>query len=172
MSDAPRYLIDSNILIEAHRHYYAFNLCPGFWKSLVWLHGQDRVLSLDKVKDEITRETDDLVTWATTDMPETGFAVSQEDVVVEWFAKMQIWAQEQTQFTDAAKEEFAQVADAWLIAYARAHNLILVTHELYKSDVKKRIPIPNVFRAFNVQCANTFEMLSALSISYDWDVPS
>ncbi len=26
MSDSPRYLIDSNILIEAHRHYYKFNL--------------------------------------------------------------------------------------------------------------------------------------------------
>ncbi len=129
-------------------------------------------MSLDKVKDEITREADELATWATTVMPETGFAVSQEDVVVEWFGKMQVWAQGQVQYTDAAKEEFAQVADAWLIAYARAHGLVLVTHEQYKPDKKKKIPIPNVCRAFDVKCANTFEMLTALSIAYEWDVPS
>ena len=172
MSDTARYLIDSNVFIEAHRHYYAFNLCPGFWKSLVWLHGQDRLLSLDKVKDEITRESDELVAWAVNTMPDTGFAVSKEDDVLEWFGKMQVWAQGQPQYTDAAKEEFASVADAWLIAYARAYGLILVTHEQYKPDVKRRVPIPNVCKAFDVPHVNTFEMLTALTIRYDWSEPT
>lgn len=166
-----RYLIDSNVLIEAHRHYYAFNLCPGFWDSLIWLHGCDRVFSLDKVKNEIAGENDELAGWAVDVMPAAGFLSSQEDAVVEWFAKMQVWAQAQFQYSDAAKEEFALVADAWLIAYARAHGLTLVTQEQYKPNVKRRIPIPNVCKAFNVPYANTFEMLTALSIRYGWSAP-
>lgn len=171
MSASSRYLIDSNVLIEAHRRYYGFDLCPGFWESIVWLHGQNRVLSLDKVRDELVRESDDLVTWATSVMPATGFAVSNESQVLDWFGKMQVWAQEQSQFTPAAKEEFAIVADAWLVAYARVHSLVLVTHEEYRPDVKKRIPIPNVCKAFDVRHVNTFEMLKSLTIRYHWNIP-
>lgn len=167
-----RYLIDSNIFIEAHRRYYAFNLCPGFWQSLVWLHGQDRVISLDRVKNELSDEGDSLDEWAKNTMPASGFAPSNDPIVVEWFGKIQIWAQNHSQFTDAAKEEFAQVADAWLIAYARAHGLILVTHEQFKPGVKKRIPIPNVCNQFDVPCANTFEMLTSLDVKYHWETPA
>ena len=63
------FLLDSNIFIEAYRRYYAFNLCPGFWDSLIWLHEQNRLLSLDKVKDELTEEPDDLSDWAKTVFP-------------------------------------------------------------------------------------------------------
>ncbi len=28
------FVLDSNIFIEAHRRYYAFDICPGFWDSL------------------------------------------------------------------------------------------------------------------------------------------
>ena len=171
MSVSIRYLIDSNVLIEAHRRYYGFDLCPGFRESIVWLHGKNRVISLDKVRDELVRESDALVTWATSVMPDTGFAVSNEVQVLDWFGKMQVWAQEQTQFTSAAKEEFASVADAWLVAYARAHDLVLVTHEEYRPDVKKRIPIPNVCKAFDVVHMNTFEMLKALAVRYHWTSP-
>jgi esterase/lipase len=167
-----RYLIDSNIFIEAHRRYYAFNLCPGFWKSLLWLHGQGHILSLDKVKDELTEETDDLEDWAKNTMPKSGFAPSDDSMVVELYGKIQIWAQNNSQFIDAAKEEFAQVADPWLIAFARAHEMVLVTHEQYVPQVKKRIPIPNVCREFGVRHANTFEMLTAFQVQYHWSEPS
>lgn len=71
---------------------------------------------------------------------------------------------QETQFTDSAKSEFASVADSWLIACAKAFNYILVTHEEYDPNIKKRIPIPNACRAFNIDFINTFEMLRRLNI--------
>ncbi|MHB1955762.1 MAG: DUF4411 family protein, partial [Sulfobacillus sp.] len=47
--------------------------------------------------------------------------------------------------------------------YARANNNILVTHEVYDPNIKKRIPIPNVCRAFGVEHVDTFEMLRRLN---------
>ncbi len=45
----PCYLIDTSVFIQAYRAYYSFRLCPGFWESLVELHNQGRVLSIDRV---------------------------------------------------------------------------------------------------------------------------
>jgi hypothetical protein len=30
-----KYLLDSNVFIEAYRRYYSFDICPGFWDCLV-----------------------------------------------------------------------------------------------------------------------------------------
>jgi len=32
---AARYILDANVFIEATRRYYAFDLAPKFWDSLV-----------------------------------------------------------------------------------------------------------------------------------------
>lgn len=165
------YLLDSNVFIEAHRRYYAFHLCPGFWKSLIWLHVRSSVISLDKVKDEMVTEADALAAWSREVMPESAFAVSENEDVLQVYSELQVWAQSQGQFTSAALEEFATVADAWLIAYAKVHDLKLVTHEVYDGNIKRRIPIPNVCRDFGVITMDSFEMLSELSISFDWSPP-
>lgn len=56
------------------------------------------------------------------------------------------------------------VADSWLIAMAKAYQYTIVTHEEYKSDIKRKIPIPNVCRAFDIPYINTFEMLRRLGV--------
>ena len=28
-----KYLLDSNVFIEAKNRYYAFDICPGFWEG-------------------------------------------------------------------------------------------------------------------------------------------
>ncbi|HHX95367.1 MAG TPA: DUF4411 family protein, partial [Clostridia bacterium] len=65
---------------------------------------------------------------------------------------------------DAAKAEFASVADSWLIAYSKAYDFTIVTNEQYQPHIKRRIPIPNVCNAFSIDCVNTFEMLRALNV--------
>jgi len=143
--DNTRYLIDTSVFIQAQRTYYAFNLCPGFWESLVWLHKQGRVFSLDKVMEEICDgEEDDLVNWAKKSMPSKCFLACDDPEVIGWYAKMQLWANSEPQFSPAAKAEFASAADAWLVAYAKAKNLTVVTQEVFSANVRWRIPIPNV----------------------------
>ena len=164
-----RYLIDSSVFIQAHRTYYAFGLCPGFWDSLVWHHSQGSVLSLDKVRDEIGDEGDALARWAATIIPAAAFASSSDADVISRYAEMPVWANSQAQYTAAARAEFASVADAWLVAYAKAKNLTLVTQEVFAANVKARIPIPNVCKTFDVNYTDSFTMLKNLSVQFNWD---
>ncbi len=36
------YLVDSDVLITAKNLYYAFDICPGFWKCLLHHHRENR----------------------------------------------------------------------------------------------------------------------------------
>ncbi|MED4400212.1 DUF4411 family protein [Metabacillus fastidiosus] len=62
-----------------------------------------------------------------------------------------------SQFTVAAKEEFARNAVAWLIAYAKAKGHTLVTHEVFNPQSKKKILIPVVCEEFEVRYVNTLK---------------
>ena len=47
------YIVDSDVFITAKNLYYAFDLCPGFWTSVVHHHREGRVFSIDRVRSEL-----------------------------------------------------------------------------------------------------------------------
>ncbi len=47
------YLVDSDVFITAKNLYYAFGLCPGFWKSVLHHHRTGRIFSVDRVRGEL-----------------------------------------------------------------------------------------------------------------------
>ena len=157
------YVLDANAFIQAHRKFYAFNICPGYWQALLWNQTQTRVCSIDKVRDELETGGDALWDWA-----KTNFAFHSTDTITEHFGEVATWVQKQSQFTPAAIAEFMDVADGWLCAYAKAHNLVLVTLEIHKPDKKTNVPLVNVCKAFNVETITPFEMLSRLGIRLGW----
>jgi hypothetical protein len=67
--------VDSDVFITAKNQYYAFDICPGFWKSLIHHHQQARVYSVDRVRSELLagRKTEDLVVWVKDELPEGFF---------------------------------------------------------------------------------------------------
>lgn len=166
MSTAPCYLLDANIFLDAMKRYYAFDLCPGFWAALVEQHASGRVFSIDRVRDELDQVDDQLRQWMTTVMPASHFAASDDEATIDWFTKMMAWVQAQAQFSSQAKAEFAGVADGWLIAYAKAHDLVVVTHEVHAPDAKRKVPMPNVCKAFGVTSQNSFDMLRSLKVRF------
>lgn len=170
MTAQGKYLLDANTFIEAHRRYYSFDICPGFWKSLVWLHSKGSVQSIDKVRDELMngKGVDALKKWVKLVMPSVAFASTNEPPVWEWFGKIQTWVQAAEQFMPAAKQKFASGADSWLIAYAKAHDLILVTHEVFDPLIKKKVPIPNVCKEFEIVYTDTFDVLRKCGIKLEW----
>jgi hypothetical protein len=171
MSTAKPYVLDSNVFIEAKRRYYAFDLCPGFWDALVWHQARGDVGSIDRVKIELQRGDDDLTGWVETAMPVACFASTDDQAVVDWFAKIVAWVQAQSQFLPEAKAEFAQSADGWLIAYAKVTGRVLVTHEVLAKDARRNVPIPNVCEEFAVPYLDTFQMLKALQARFTWQPP-
>ena len=47
------YVVDSDVLITAKNLYYAFDICPGFWRCLLHHHRRGRVFSIDPVRREL-----------------------------------------------------------------------------------------------------------------------
>lgn len=157
-----RYLLDANPFIEAKNRYYGFDICPGFWSSLVIQHEAKRIFSIDRVADELKEQDDEVKQWIENQAPPTFFKKSEDQAVIHKFQQMVNWVYSQPQFFEAAKVEFASVADGWLLAYASVNGLVVVTHEELAPKAQRKVPIPNVCIEFEIPYVNTFEMLRDL----------
>ena len=160
----PLFVLDTNVFIGAHNDYYAPDFCPAFWDCILQYFCAGRLISIDRVFTEIEKPVD-LVQWA-QDAPNDFFAFSGEQPVRNAYSTIIDWVQNNSQFKPEAKSKFAAVADGWLVAYAQAHNAVVVTHERFSADAKGRVLIPNVCQQFNVPYLNTFEMLRQLGVRF------
>jgi hypothetical protein len=136
VTDDKVFVLDANVFIEAKRHYYAFDLAPKFWESLIDLAGCDQIVSIDRVKEELVRGKDELSDWAKGDFSH-GFASTSDDDIIEKYRDIMTWVYDQVQFQDAAKTGFAAGADGWLVAYAMVNGCVVVTHEEMRPNVRK-----------------------------------
>lgn len=161
------YLLDANVFIEASRRYYAFDIAPPFWKALSEFAEKGKLISIDRVKNELLRGKDELSKWAKETFSKW-FKSTDNDSVLANYRKVIEWAENHSQFTQEAKNELykADNADAWLVAYALSDGNVIVTHEVYKSEAKKEIPIPNICRDFGIDYIDTFEMLRRLNFKF------
>lgn len=163
MSPGTVYVLDANVFIEAARRYYAFDLVPKFWESLIDHAANGQIQSIDRVKKELVRGKDELAGWAKGHFSHA-FGTTDDADVIQSYGQIMTWVQSQIQFSDAAKADFASGADGWLVAYAKAKGCVVVTHEVPAPDAKRKIPIPNVCEAFDVPFIDTFQMLRALGV--------
>lgn len=102
------------------------------------------------------------------DGPRELFVSSAEQRVVDVFSGIMEWVNGNGQFRPDAKEQFAATADGWIAAYAKVHSAVVVPHEQYRPNVKRRVPLGNVCDAFHVVAQDTFEMLPELDVCFDW----
>jgi hypothetical protein len=163
--DGTAYVLDANVFIQAARRYYAFDLAPGFWQSLIDHAATGRIRSIDRVKQELLRGNDDLANWAKRDFAHAFHSTDEPDVTGA-YRDVIAWVQSQAQFFDAAKAEFANVADGWLVAFAKAKGCIVVTHEVLAPGRQNNVPIPNVCQALDVPFVDTFQMLRNLGVRW------
>jgi hypothetical protein len=160
------YVLDANIFIEAHKRYYAFDICPGYWAVLINCQADGRVHSIDRVQVELTSQADALSRWV-QGLPPSFFAGTGDPQVVSLFGNIITWVQSQPQYLPAGKSAFAAGADGWLVAYAKANNLIIETDEVPNPNIKRKVPIPNVCDAFGVDYISTFNLLRALRVNFN-----
>lgn len=163
--DSRFFVLDSNIFIEAHRRYYSFDICPGFWDALTYYCFENKLFSIDRVLEELQGK-DLLSEWA-KNTAHNLFVSTREEAIYTRYAEIMTWVNRQ-EFSERAKAEFARGADGWLVAYVLVHGGLLVTHEKPVIQVKNRVPIPNVCNHFNVEYLNTFSMLRELEIVFRW----
>lgn len=157
-----RFLIDSNVFIEAKYFHYNFNYCRIFWDFILDLHSKGLVYSINAVRKELTIKDDELSDWVKNEVP-SGF-FEDENTSFNSYAQLMTWSQS-LDVHEKAKIDFADItkADAFLIAHAMSHNMSIITHEAEKPGAKRRILIPNAAKAQGVKTITLFEFLAIYS---------
>lgn len=166
----PSYIVDSDVFITAKNRYYAFDICPGFWDSVIHGFQMGRLRSIDKVRQELLngRPEEDLVQWVKNGLPADFFLDTAEPEVVAAFGEVMLWVQRSPQYFDRAKAEFATKADGWLVAYAMVHGRCVATNEQPNPDSRKEVKLPDVCTQFGVAYEDTFAMIRALQVRYEY----
>lgn len=165
MNDTSKFILDANVFIEAARRYYAFDLAPCFWEALNKHANNGQVSTIDRIKDELEKGNDELSRWIKQVFYQWCDTTNQS-TVISAYGDIMKWVNSESQYSPEAKASFAAGADGWLIAYAAAKHYIVVTHERFDSRIKRRVPIPNVCREFDVQYLDTFQMLRKLDVKF------
>ncbi|MBO9186226.1 DUF4411 family protein [Rhizobium sp. L80/93] len=160
-----KFLLDSNIFIEAKNRYYGFDICPGFWDWIDHVCAND-VASIVEVRDELIDGRDDLADWITARNEVAWFLRVDDDATQSNFVEVADHVSN-AGYTASAVAKFLSKADPWLIAKAITLGATIVTHETVgQPSAKNRVMIPNVCVNFGVPCLDTFDALRQMSASF------
>jgi len=150
-----KYLIDSDVFIQAKNRHYGFAVCPGVWVWIERAHSAGDVCCAARVGKELREGNDRLAEWAKTQS--TLFVPTNEPTVAA-LREVSTWANE-SHYEPPAVAEFLGAADSELVAFAKAHELTVVAHEVASNG--KKIKIPNACKQFGVAYCDPFAMLDA-----------
>jgi hypothetical protein len=163
------YVVDSNFFIQTHRESYPLDIAFSFWKKVKQLADKGRIISIDKVKNEIYDKNDALEAWCKANLPEDFFKDSSQ--VMAAYGQVSTWAiSNSAHYMPNALNEFldADEADAFIVAYALADptNRVVVTQEKSEPNRKNKVKIPEACNALNVQFVNTIDMFRQLGETF------
>lgn len=152
------HLLDANVFIEAKNFYYRFDTFPGFWEWLDIEQAKGNISSIEPIYDELLKGNDELAVWA-KERRNTGWFLSVDDVETQKnFADVADWTMKGP-FKETAKSEFMDCGDPWLIAKAKSIGVTVVTQETFDARIRRRVKIPNVCRAIQVNYMNIFDLI-------------
>lgn len=163
------YIVDSNFFIQAHRETYPLDVAFSFWNKVKALAADGKIISIDKVKDEVYNRNDELEAWCKHNLPEDFFK-NTSDVLTE-YQQVVGWAvSKSAHYSQNAISEFldADEADAFLVAYAMkdAASRTIVTQEVSRPEMKSKIKIPEPCTAFNVRFIKAIEVFRELGETF------
>jgi len=158
-----KYLLDSNIFIQSRKEL-PMDVWVSFWQRLKELAQDGKIFTSTKVKEEVDKGFDELPEWLKVNVPKS-FYLSVDAEVLHEYTETQNWAARQGRFTSTALMNFADVADAYIVATAKAKNLKLVTFEKSNPDSKKRVMIPDACDGIGAQYCDLNTMLRELHVT-------
>lgn len=158
------YVLDANIFIQPYNTFYALDLAPGYWKKIGELISNEEICSVKPILKEILAGDDDLAGWVKGNIL-TGFRDSSDADTVRIYREIISWAMGPNEFKPSAKSGFAEVADPWLIAYAKSKGFEVVTMEVPNPKRKNKIQIPEVCSLFDVKYHNLYQFMRKKGIT-------
>ena len=160
-----RYLLDSNVLIDADRDYYPIDRVPEFWEWLLHLAAQGLLKVPVEAFEEVKDGKGQLVEW----IKEHKAALLEE---TELEAGPVSRAVEDGYAPDLTENELEKLkADPFIVAYGVAlpGQVTVVTMERSKPKRQRaNRHIPDVCADLGVPCIDTYELLRRLDFRTDW----
>lgn len=157
------YLFDSNIFIRS-KHEMPADVWPSFWVRISELIRDGKISSSVKVKEEIDKGDDELTEWM-RDNATNDFYLPVDGDVLTKYAETQNWAMRNPVFNEVARNDYANVADAYIVATAAAKNMTVVTYETSDPMCKKRVKIPDACIASGVRYCDLNTALRELGVT-------
>ena len=151
-----KYLLDTNVFIEAKNTHCDFDVCPGFWEWLLIKNKEGIIFSVQKVKEELITGTDELAQWARNRHGE--FFLTPDENVIIAMREISRWTSSR-EFPERETARFLDNADYFLVAHALAHDFAVVTREKFVNPPTNKIKIPNVCDVFGIDFLSPFELL-------------
>lgn len=142
------YIVDTNIFIRSY-HEMPMDIWETFWKRITEAANAGLLFSITAVKEEIEKGNDTLKQWIKENLP-SNFFFKLDDDILQCYQETQEWAAAQPHFKETAREDFAILADAFLIAAAKSKGATLITYEKSDMNSRKRVKIPDVCQALGV----------------------
>ena len=104
------FFVDSDTLLTAHRRYYSFDICPGFWNNLINHHEREKIFSINHVRQELLRgdDKDDLFQWVSNKLPPSFFLEENSTEVVLVYKRIVKWARGHSNYSDQAHANYMQ----------------------------------------------------------------
>ena len=158
-----QYIIDANILITASRQLYPFDIMPGFWTQLLE-KGENKLVLLDKVKEEIYQGSDELADWLQQNEQAFVQKDMNDNLVVAAYGQVIQSVMDNDIYMEVAKSDFASVADSWICAHALSKGYVIVTQETFDQNCRRRVKIPNVCKEFDMEYINLIQFLRELGM--------
>lgn len=164
------YILDTNVFITAAKNYYPLDFCPGFWEFLITKSLDNSICVARSIVDEITNgvsDDDPLKQWLHNNIGNIRIVENSREIQ-ENFG--QILTDINTQnfpnrFSQENINNFASVADSWIISTALTHGMTIVTNETLSGQNSTKIKIPNVCNHYNIPYITPFSMLRNLGIN-------
>ncbi len=170
-----KYILDTNVYIQAHIGYYNPDIAPNYWDLLKDFGLKDLIKSPKQVKNEITQKSQWLSTWKKDNRI---FLDDDLDGIMPFFTEVkEIYkAVKQTNFEilkkqyrgkyTPSKDEPLSDPDIFVIATALFYKkhfpsteIVMVTKENNTINPYKSVRIPHVCKALGIRCIDDFDFL-------------
>lgn len=172
------YFLDTNVLVNAKRTYFGFDICPDYWGWLLHENKQGNIFSINEVYEEIVNPkdrrnnplpnthrsySDDLSRWAEGDGK--SMFISHDQKSVNGYIEVSRWIGDHTIYSPGAKSLFLRPnnADPFLIGHALTSSQHAVVTLEVTDRTQREIKIPDVCRHFKVDCITPYDMLRKLT---------
>jgi len=172
-----KFVLDTSVYIQAARFYYAFDIVPGFWDFLKSLIRKEHICSPTIVLDEIRNgQSDALKTWTDRHAQELFLPQDMDTNIIQ--AYVQISNYVVANYEDHHAKAFldTKAADPWVVATAKAYNLVVVHMEIPKNEnrdpntkkIRGRVKIPNVCDHLGIDWLNTYDFLRLHKLQFHY----